>query len=591
MKTGLRALACVAAVASTAGCVMTAPKMEPKTAQVPAAGEAQARVLEGILRSAMQRNGIVGMSAVVVSGDQRLLSAGYGFADKTRRIPVTPDTAFPIASITKLFTATAVMQLVERGAVDLDSAASRYLPGLIRQGSPDPQPTVRQLLTHHGGLQGTIMEGFELKEPDPSAYRQVPRLLAGMAPVAPPDTVFAYCNAGYSLLGCIIEEASGTGYAEFVERGILGPLGMSDTRFFLAGPDAEGAAMGYDGSAQVPVYPIRDVPAGALISTGADMEKFMRFVFDQGREGVLGRDAFEEMTRRQNGGAALDGDFSIGLGYWLINPIAVDDVFASHAGDIPPFHTVLVTIPDRRIGVFLAANSSRDPSALIPLAVELIRTAYSGQAGAPVEDPPLAPRIRLDQAALDGMAGRYASPMGLIEVQPKRGKLLTRALGLPLELIPREDGSFTAELSLLGLLSVPLSPLRALRFSRLQFGSRVYLRITALGIMAGVAERLSPLAVPGVWKARAGKYAIIPRDKNANYRWPRDITLGFDERSGLLLLTHTFAGQRASFPVLARNDTEAVIAGTGTGLGDGITAREEDGCVFLDWSGMVLKRE
>jgi hypothetical protein len=138
---------------------------------------------------------------------------------------------------------------------------------------------------------------------------------------------------------------------------------------------------------------------------------------------------------------------------------------------------------------------------------------------------------------------------------------------------------------------VPLSPLKSLRFSRLQSGSHVYLRITTLGIMAGVAERLSRLDVPRAWKIRAGKYAIIPRDRNANYRWPRDISLGFDERSGLLLLTYSFAGQRASFPVLARNDAEAVIAGTGTGLGDAITAREEDGGVFLDWSGMVLKRE
>ena len=76
----------------------------------------------------MRKQGIVGMSAVVVSGGRRVLAAGYGFADRSRKIPVTVDTVFPLASVTKLFTATAVMQLVERGAVDLDSPVSRYLP-------------------------------------------------------------------------------------------------------------------------------------------------------------------------------------------------------------------------------------------------------------------------------------------------------------------------------------------------------------------------------------------------------------------------------------------------------------------------------
>ena len=266
--------------------------------------------LESSIRSAMRRQGIVGMSAVVVSGGRRVLAAGYGFADRSRKIPVTVDTVFPIASITKLFTATAVMQLVERGAVDLDSPVSRYLPQMAGPGGPDDAPTVRQLLTHHAGIQGNIMEGFELKEPDPTAFRDVPRLVASLPRTSAPDTVFAYCNAGFSVLGCLVEAAGGTGYTDAVERGILEPLGMSRTRFFTAPADVEDAVIGYEGRRPVPVYPMRDIPAGALLSTAADMERFMGFVFDRGRDGVLGRAAFDEMTRRQNAHVPLDGDFS-----------------------------------------------------------------------------------------------------------------------------------------------------------------------------------------------------------------------------------------------------------------------------------------
>jgi CubicO group peptidase (beta-lactamase class C family) len=571
------------AIASMTGCGTAGPE--------PSAAGALPRALEGSIRSAMRKQGIVGMSAIAVSGDRRILAKGYGYADRSRKIPVTVDTVFPLASITKLFTATAVMQLVERGDVDLDSPVSRYLPRVARSGSPVSDPTVRQLLTHHSGLQGNIMEGFELKEPDPIAYRDVPRLLAGFPPVSRPDTVFAYCNAGYSLLGCLVEEVSGTDYADFVDSRILEPLGMSRTRFLLTRADVEGAAMGYDGRTPVPVYPMRDIPAGALLSTAMDMEKFMRFVLEHGRDGVLGREAFAEMIRRQNAQVALDGDFSIGLGYWLIKPFDVEDAFASHAGDIPPFHTVLVTIPDQRIGVFLAANSSRDPTALIPLAVELVRAVYAEQSGEPVDDPPLPPKVRLDRTVLDSLAGKYASPLGLMDLRARGGKLLARVGGVPIELVPRTDGSFTAELSLLGLLSVPVPPLKKVRFSRVENGDRTYLRITTLGIMAGIAERLPLADVPQAWRSRAGRYAIVPRGANASYRWPRDISLEFDSRSGLLLLSYTFAGQRAPFPLLAMNDAEAVIAGTGTGLGDTINAREESGEIFLEWAGLLLKRE
>jgi CubicO group peptidase (beta-lactamase class C family) len=547
--------------------------------------------IESLIRSAMRKQRIVGMSALVVSGDRRVLASGYGLADRSRKVPVTMDTVFPLASVTKLFTAMAVMQLAERGLVDLDAPVSRYLPEMARSGRFDAGPTVRQLLTHHSGLTGNIMEGFELKEPDPTAFREVPRLAANMPPASAPGTVFAYCNAGYSLLGCLLEAVTGTDYTDFVTSGILEPLGMSGTRFYLTRADAEGAAVGYEGRRPVPLYPLRDIPAGALLSTAADMERFMRFVFDRGRDGVLGRVAFDEMTKRQNAGVALDGDFTIGLGWWLIAPFTASEAFVSHAGDIPPCHSVFVTIPDLRIGVFLAANSSRDPTALIPLAVEIVRAVYADRTGRPADDLPLPPRVQLDEAALESIAGCYASPLGLLDISARHGRLLTRVSGAPVELVPRAGGTFTAELSLLGIASAPVAPLAKVRFHLLEAGGKTYLRISMLGIMAGVAEKLDAADVPRAWKARTGRYAIVPRDANASYRWPQEVELAIDRRSGLLLLTYSFAGQRSAFPLLVLDDGTAAIAGTGTGLGDAVTARDEGGEVCLEWAGLLLRRE
>lgn len=543
--------------------------------------------LEQMIRETMRRNRIVGMSAVVSAGGVPLLCEGYGYADRARRIPATADSVFPLGSVTKLFTATAVMQLVEQGLVDLDAPVSRYLPELSREGRHADGPTVRQLLTHHGGLAGNIMEGFELLAPDPTEFRGLPGLLAAQPAACAPDMIFAYSNAGYGLLGCLVERVSGQPYAERVERGILAPLGMSRTRYFLAPEDGRQSVMGYEGRRETPIYPIRDVPAGAAMSCAADMERFMRFMIGGGRDGVLGREAFQEMTRRQNGGVALDGEFPIGLGYWLLEPFQADGPFVSHAGDIPPFHAVLVTMPAHGIGVFLAANSSGAASALIPLAVDLLRTVYTRQTGKTVEEPALPAKVALQTGAMDQLAGLYASPLGLLEVRRRGRRLVTTLQGFPLDLVPRESGVFTAEARLLGLLPLRIAQLEPLRIRFFEEQGRRYLRISAMGVLAGVGERFEPGVVPREWRARAGRYVPVMQSSNVRHRWPRDISLVVDDRHGLSL-RYDFPGLRGTFPLEVLDAGRAVIRGKGTGLGDTLLARDEGGEATLDWSGMKL---
>lgn len=541
----------------------------------------------------MRQNRIVGMSAVVIQGNECVLRAGYGWADRSARTAVTPgDSVFPLGSITKLFTATAIMQLVEQGKVDLDAPMSRYIELPARTpGPPAPaDPTIRQLLTHHGGLPGNYLEGFQLKLPDPAGFRRLPVLMSSNPSSFPPDTVFAYCNAGYGLLGCVVEAASGEAYTDFIARHILAPLGMTRTRFFTAAEDAARSAKGYDAGRERTAYPIRDLPAGSLMATASDMERFLRFVIDRGKDGVLGRTAFAEMLRRQNASVTLDGEFPIGLGYWLIKPFAVDDLFASHGGDMPPFHTILVTIPDRRTGLFLAANSSGAASTMIPLAVDMIRRVYSWQVGHPVEDAPLPARIRLKREELDALAGHYASPMGLIDVETRNGRLLTRLQGLPLELVPRDQGVFTPEVSILGIASIRVPQLAPVRFAFFESAGGFYLRITALGVLAGVGERFVPAQPPEVWKARAGGYHIVRQSENADYTWPRNVSLRIDRAHGLMLL-YDFPGLSGCFPLSIPDEAHAVIRGKGTGLGETITARDGNGSTRLEWSGLVLEKD
>ncbi len=239
--------------------------------------------------------------------------------------------------------------------------------------------------------------------------------------------------------------------------------------------------------------------------------------------------------------------------------------------------------------MFLAANSSGAASALIPLAVDIARRLYSWQ-GAPVQDPPLPARVRLEEARLDELQGMYASPMGVIEVKARRGRILAALQGLPLELVPRADGSCTAELRVLGLISVRLPQLAGLRFAFLSNEGRAYLRVTAMSILGGVGERFTPDPVPEAWRARAGRYSIVKRGENSSYRWPREVSLRFDPARGMLL-SYKLAGLHATYPLETPDAARAVIRGKGTGLGETITASEDGGTAFLGWSGLRLVKQ
>jgi hypothetical protein len=244
-------------------------------------------------------------------------------------------------------------------------------------------------------------------------------------------------------------------------------------------------------------------------------------------------------------------------------------------------------MPAHGIGVFLAANSSGAASALIPLAVDILRTVYARQTGKAVEDPPLPARIALEESAMDDLAGLYASPLGLLEVKRRGRSLVTALQGFPLDLVPRADSEFTPEVRLLGLLPLRLPQLKPLRIRFFEERGRRYLRVSAMGVLAGVGERFEPGVVPREWRSRVGRYEPVMQAPNVRHRWPRNISLVLDDRRGLSL-RYNFPGLRGAFPLEVLDGGHAVIRGKGTGLGDTILAREEGGTEILEWSGMRL---
>ena len=251
------------------------------------------------LASFVKENRLYGAAAGIVHGDELAWSGGTGFASLVDRQPAGPDVLYRIASITKTFTGTAIMQLRDAGALDLDDTAVKWIPELSDSASSATigAVTIRRLLSHESGL---VSEppGTDFLASEPSYEGRASQNLARVAEIftaVPPNTQLKYCNLGYQLLGEIVQRASGIPYPEYVAGRILTPLGMSSTGFEpLPVALAERRATGYSGRAfsdELAIAPVMPPvwAEGGLWSTVEDLAKWLSFQLAAHADGLLER--------------------------------------------------------------------------------------------------------------------------------------------------------------------------------------------------------------------------------------------------------------------------------------------------------------
>lgn len=236
---------------------------------------------------------------LVARGDEVLLQRAWGLADRAAGTPVTLDTRFRLGSMNKMFTAVAVLQLVEAGRLSLEGSVGQSLPGY--PNADIAKVTIRQLLTHAGGTGDIFGPAFDQHRLSLKTHDDYVRLYGTRGPTHPPGQAHEYSNYGYVLLGAIIERASGLAYEDYVARHVFAPAGMHDTGALPEDVDVPGRARAYtrkDGAwvDAADTLPYRGTAAGGGYSTAADLLKFARAL----RAGILLSPAsLAEATRRQ----------------------------------------------------------------------------------------------------------------------------------------------------------------------------------------------------------------------------------------------------------------------------------------------------
>ncbi|HEX2222868.1 MAG TPA: serine hydrolase, partial [Thermoanaerobaculia bacterium] len=439
-------------------------------------------------------------AAILVEKDgQVILRKGYGLANVELGVPVSPEMVFEVGSVTKQFTAAAILMLAERGELRFDDEVTRFFPDFPTHGK---KITVEHLLTHTSGIPSyTGIEEWGQQVREDITVDQLIAFFRGKPLDFEPGSRMAYNNSGYVLLGAIVEKLSGKSYEDFIEQEIFQPLGMTRSRYGNRSEVVPGRAYGYikkgDRYDTAPyVSMTQPYAAGALLSTVDDLARWDKAL---SAERLLRRASLDRMftpVRLSNG---LPTTYGYGISMYDFQGHRVTE----HGGDIHGFSCHLLRVPEERLFVIVLSNNPYAPRRPDALALRLAARVLGRSVGA-------APAVQLSEKEMSEYVGVYrVDPQVIRVVTLEDGRLYTRRNNAArLALVPLGKDLFGYEDS----------------ESRVRFQRDAAGRITGMELAprfgavdaaartdeAPPAERQAVKVDPAIYEAYVGEYALNP---------------------------------------------------------------------------------
>ncbi len=401
-----------------------------------------ADLLEPFIAWHMETKDIPAVSIALVDDQEIVWARGFGYADPGDSTAATANTVYRVGSVSKLFTDMAVMQLVERGELELDAPVTTYLPEFSPENRYDRAITLRQLMSHRAGLVREPPVGNYFDDTEPSLAAMVASLNSTTL-VYEPETRIKYSNAGVATVGYVLERTQGVPFARYVKDAVLTPLGMRRSAFEpeqrLTQDLAAARMWTYDGrSFAAPTFQLGMAPAGSMYSTVIDLAGFTTALFAGGtRDGtrVIARETLTAMWQPQFAPADATTGYGLGFNVGLLD----GHRRIGHGGAIYGFATELALLPDEKLGVIVVATkdgANAVTGLIADLALRSMLAVREDQAlPAPRRTRPV-PRERVHT-----LVGEY--PVGdagieLLELNGRLHGLLYRG-GIAFELRQRSD--------------------------------------------------------------------------------------------------------------------------------------------------------
>jgi len=449
----MKVAACITALATVAALSAETPATTAKVAGIASANPEVAgaiRLFDAWMQGQMSHRALPGVAVGIVHDQQLVWAKGYGVADAAKSTPMTPATRFRMASHSKLFTATAIMQLREAGKLRLDDPVNKHLPwfsiGLADPKDPDPI-TIEELLTHSSGLPREAGSHWvDYKFPDAAGVKEY--LKSHRAPYAP-EIRWKYSNLALTIAGMVVEAVSGEKFNDYVMAHIMKPLGMKDSSLDVQDP---GIATGYgyrhpDGTRKtLPFIDSKAMAAATGVTSNIDdMAKFVSLQFrtgatDMSRGQILNTRSLREMHRVRR----LENDWSRGNAIGFAVNRFKNRVWVGHGGSYPGYKTQTYAQLDAKVGVIVLTNADdAGPAVIAQRAMDTVAEAII-RVGTPKK-----PVVPWD-VTWSRFAGIYETASGQSQVVEMNQKLVlidptAEALSAETVLEPVGNGVFRLE--------------------------------------------------------------------------------------------------------------------------------------------------
>ncbi len=545
--------------------------------------------IEKLVIAKAKSNSLKGISVAVVESNENLFTSGYGLGSKRNNLEINETTLFKIGSVSKVFTALLIMKLVETGKVNLDKSIDNYIKEFsINKRYISNNPTIRQLLTHHGGMPSDIFNGFDFQEIVPFDYDrkflEIPDLLKKEYTSEIPGKISAYSNISYGLLGLVIERVSGKKLNEYANEILFTPLKMPNTSYLDL--KIENVSKGFMNGKEVFPPKIRDLGAGSVSSNAKDMANLMKMLLNMGKfdeVAVFKESSLLEMYKIQNQSAMYDGDFQIGIPFWIDN-YSTATILHTHGGDLPPFHAQMILDLKNKTGITVLTNSLSSSLNMKDISIEILKTLKPN-----VEVKKNIKNKFPSETILHQAEGKYVNSSSILEIK-KKGSELETNLG-PLFLEGNTNNRFHPLIRFFfGLIPIRIEALKSIEFSFNKSTENIkYSTMYFNGLPVSTYTEYAPALIHEGWKKRLGNYRTVSRDKNSSMT---EINLSMEDN--ILVLQGELKISNLEVPVkfLLRTNSDILAFTEGMGRNSGLSLQyiENNKEGFLLFYGFQFKR-
>ena len=504
------------------------------------------------------------------------------------------ETKYLIGSVTKVFTAVAIMQLYEQHQLNIDDPVSVYLPDFkIKQRFPDSKPvTIRDVLTHHAGLPSDVF--LHKFSSVPQDYLSLLSYLNQHTTCFPVGQIKSYSNLGYALLGLLVEKVSDKSYADYIQQNIFAPLQMTGSGFYTNLHLQKPLSVAHNKKAElVTELPIYDQPAGGIYSSTADMIKFGKAFIDH-KSVLLSPETIELMFQLQNEDVKLDLDDRSAICFNFKNKTPELGRILEHGGATVYHRAQLYIAPDAGLAAIMLSDSPDGTKNSWKLNEELMLNyakLNNLKITAKTNREKQIAFTSIKTKKLQDFCGDYCMPGMTCNLSWKNENLAASIQGNNFYIVSQDDHAFVGAKRILGFMA---KSKKTWLFLEEIAGEKLLLQAMEWGDIAIIGQQVADkMPIPNNWKKRTGKYQITNQpDTDLRMIDSFELTV----INGFLVLKYKYnpvfdSSTDVEMALKIVNDQEAFTRGLGAGGGESVLfSKLSDGSEGFSYCGLELKK-